>query len=428
MNSSPKKKLLVMAGKPIASVDIVTYARSKGIYTIVTDNLITEDSPAKLLADEAWSISTNDVEIIVNKAREEKIDAVFTGVHEFNIKKTLEVCAQLNLPFYATEKQLTVTSVKSLYKDLFRKFDIPVVPEYVVEELDPENIPEMQFPVVLKPVDNCGGYGISICKDKNDLLTNYPRALSFSGSKKVLIERHISAKEVTIFYIIQDGSIYLSAMADRHMRDVSEGVIPLPVAYLFPSVHLNTYLKDLNVKVIKCFESIGLKNGMLFIQSFIGENGFYFYDIGFRLTGTQEYHIIEKLCSYNPLKMMVDFSLTAKMGDVDIQSLVDPFFHGKVACNITYLCKPCVIGKIEGVEKIKCIPGVIAVVLNHAVGGRIPDSAIGTLNQIIVRVFATANDKETLVKIIEQSHKLLAVYDSNNEYVLLPSISVDKIL
>src|SRR5690606_30048069 len=98
------KKILILGGKPIGSVDIVRYAKENGAYTIVTDNLPVDESPAKQLADKAWDISTAEVEILCNKIKENNVDAVFTGVHEFNIWRTFEVCNVLNIPFYATEE------------------------------------------------------------------------------------------------------------------------------------------------------------------------------------------------------------------------------------------------------------------------------------------------------------------------------------
>ena len=46
MDSNKIKKLLVLGGKPIASLDIVNYAKSKGIYTIVADYLAKDSSLA----------------------------------------------------------------------------------------------------------------------------------------------------------------------------------------------------------------------------------------------------------------------------------------------------------------------------------------------------------------------------------------------
>src|SRR5690606_10598203 len=156
----------------------------------------------------------------------------------------------------------------------------------------------------------------------------------------------------------------------------SKYTIALPVLYIFPSVHLKQYLETLNEKVIIALKSLGLKNGMLFIQSFVDNEGFKFYDIGFRLTGTQEYYITEHICNYNALKMMLDYALTEKMGQQDLEKLVDPFLYGKSACNITFLAKPSVIGKFIGIVEIEKRLEVIKVVINHKVGDTISDSAI----------------------------------------------------
>ena len=46
------KKLLVLGGKPIGSVELVERAKELGAYVIVADYLPIEQSPAKRIADE----------------------------------------------------------------------------------------------------------------------------------------------------------------------------------------------------------------------------------------------------------------------------------------------------------------------------------------------------------------------------------------
>ena len=55
------KKLLLL-GTSVGTCDMVNYAKSQGAYVIVTDNLPPEKSAAKLIADEAWPVSTADVD------------------------------------------------------------------------------------------------------------------------------------------------------------------------------------------------------------------------------------------------------------------------------------------------------------------------------------------------------------------------------
>ena len=88
------KKLLVLAGKPIGSCEIVNYAKEQGAYVIVTDYLPKEMSAAKRLADECWDVSTADTETLVRLVKEHHVDGIYTGVHEFNIRKMIEVCTE----------------------------------------------------------------------------------------------------------------------------------------------------------------------------------------------------------------------------------------------------------------------------------------------------------------------------------------------
>jgi biotin carboxylase len=421
------KKILVLGGKPIGSCDIVNYAKELGVHSIVTDFLTQEKSPAKKISDEFWNISTSEIEKLREAIVNNKVDAVFTGSHDFNIRMACEICSLVGLPFYATEDQLLKTTLKSFYKKLFQSYNIPVVPEFYIDQnFNKDDLKKIKYPVLIKPADGTGGNGISICKKESDLKNNFQKAIQFSLSKKVIVEKYINAKEVTIFYIIQNGEIYLSAMADRFTSIGIENLVPLPVAYIFPSKHLQNYLKFSNEKVIEAFRSLGLKNGMLFIQSFVDEDKFIFYDIGFRLTGTQEYNIIEEICGYNPLKMLVDFSLTGQMGVENISHLVDPYFKGKYACIITFLCKPCTVGEFVGIDKISIFPEVIKVVVNHNIGDIIPESAIGTLNQIILRVFAITDSKSKMKKLITSIISNIDILSETGNSVLLPAFDIHE--
>ena len=261
------KKLLILGGV-ILSCEIIKQAKKQGITVYVTDYL--EDSPGKKIADKSFMVSTTDVEAVLELIKEEKIDGVLTGFVDSLLPYYTEICNKACIHCYATKEQINVTTNKLNFKDLCRSHDVPVVEEYKIDyPFTLEEIKHFNYPVLIKPIDNSGARGIFICKSPEELLTNYKNSLEFSHSKKVLIERYMNAKEATIFYIMQDGEILLSSMADRHTKYVQSGVIPLPVAYTFPSKHLKRYQETLNNRVIEMFKSIGIKNGMIFIQTFV---------------------------------------------------------------------------------------------------------------------------------------------------------------
>ena len=107
------KKILILGGKPIASCDIVYYLRKKNVYTIVTDYLSKDQSPAKQIANEAWNISTSEIDILCSEMEEHGVRAIFTGCHEFNIDKALRIAQILKIPFYSSPKTYKILSNKA---------------------------------------------------------------------------------------------------------------------------------------------------------------------------------------------------------------------------------------------------------------------------------------------------------------------------
>ncbi len=406
------KKLLILGGT-LLSCEIIKQAKKQGAFIVVTDYL--EDSPGKKIADKSFLISTTDVEAVVDLIRNEKIDGVLTGFIDLLLPYYVEICEKANIPCYATKEQIDITTNKTKFKELCRSFDVPVVEEYDIKyPFTKGDIKHLEYPVLIKPVDNSGARGVFICKNCDELIINFEKSLKFSKNKKILVERFMKDKEATIFYLVQNGEICLSSMADRHMTNVQSGVLPLPVAYTFPSKHLEKYQENLNAKVIEMFEHIGIKNGMIFIQTFVEEGNCIFYEMGYRLTGSLEYKIIEKLNNINPMEMMINYSLTGLMYEKDIKPLVNPNYK-EWGVNITFLAKPGRVGKIVGIDEVKSFEGVIDIVLTYSEGDVIPESALGTLEQVIIRVFATTKTKEELSILINKVQRTIKIYSQNGQ-------------
>lgn len=55
-------KKLLMLGTSKGSCEMIEYAKSQGIYTIVTDPRSPEESCAKLISDEYWMIDTSHID------------------------------------------------------------------------------------------------------------------------------------------------------------------------------------------------------------------------------------------------------------------------------------------------------------------------------------------------------------------------------
>ena len=228
------KKLLLL-GTNAGTTDMVDYARSQGAYVIVTDNLPPEKSAAKVIADEAWQISTADVDNLQKLAITNHINGITAGASEFNLERALTLCERLGLPFYCNRKQWDTCSNKELFKQLCRANGFPVVKEYTIDSnYREEDLRKIRYPIIVKPVDSSGGIGIHLCQNESELFNSYTKALSLSKTNRAIVEEFIEGDEFQAGYTIKDSEISLSCMGDKYVYPGPSETIQLPQASTWP--------------------------------------------------------------------------------------------------------------------------------------------------------------------------------------------------
>ena len=422
MNSFKNKRLLILGGSRI-SCQIVECAHNLGIIVGVTDWYPLDKSPAKKMADEQYYVSTADIDAIVNLIHEKNFDGVITGFTDSVLPYYAQICKKANLPCYGTEKQFELFIDKSRYKELLRQYDIPTIPEYRINLEDIEDTAkDAQYPLLVKPSDSSGARGITICHNLDELKQAIGVANGVSKNQNVLVEQYIDAPECTIFWVFLDGEYYLTMLGNRHVKYNQEGVIPLPVGYTFPSNIQPQFLKDIAPKMKKMFKSVDVKNGMMFMQCKIVNGTCLVYDIGYRLTGSLEYINLKKMCGYNPMEMLINYALTGSMGDYKIVKKIDPYFNGKYTYNVSILCKPGKIKKIEGLDKISKLPGVIGIVIAHPEGDEITENMKGLLAQITIIILGKAENIEEMKKEMLKIHSIVHIISDKGEEMILPGV------
>ena len=414
------KRLLILGGMRF-SCEIVKKAQAMGIYTLVADYNKIEDSPGKQIADEAVDLSVIDVDAVVKYVKENRIDGVFVGFNDMLLPYYAEICEKTGLPCYGTKEQFETLIAKDKYKALCRQFGVPTIPEY---DIDDERI---QYPVLVKPVDNSGSRGITICYDRKQLLDAVETAKNASKTGKVLIERYMAGREVTVFWTFQNGNYYLSALANRHVKqNQGSDVIPLPVGYTFPSIYLSKYRVEVEENCKNMFRHLGIKDGMMFMQCKVEDGTCYLYDLGFRPTGSLEYKILNRVCGYDPLDMMICFALTGRMGEEYIAPKVKPEFETP-AFNVSCLCAPGTIKEITGLEAVRTMPQVADVVVAHIPGETVTEEMRGLLAQISIRVLGSVDTTEQLLSTMQKINETIHILGEDGRELLLPGVEYEDI-
>ncbi len=402
-----KKKILILGGT-FHMVNVVETAKRIGYYTIVTDNMA--GSPAKKIADQSYDVSTADIQKLAEIGRKEQIDGVFTAFDDVNTWHAVALCKTLQLPFYATPAQLDITSHKDRFKDYCRTFGVPVIEEYECDPARDTTLPTVEFPVIVKPVDSYASKGITVCYSEEELTKGVQKAVGESRLGKVMLERFVDSDiGVQAFYTARDGHLVLTAVTDRFTHQQSKEHPPLPVAMLFPSQHQQQYMEEVDSKVRAMIRGMGIKNGLVFIQTLYEDGKIYVYEMGFRFSGEQHYHIIHKQTGVHLLEMMLDFSI----GEDTAKHPIEYFDHAPMlypSANLPILLEPGTITEIHGLDAVKAMPEVISCVINRSLGQVIERT--GSYSQMFGRFNVLASSQQHLLETIE---KIYATLDIRSE-------------
>ncbi len=412
------KKLLFLGGNS-ETVNIVETAQKMGIKTVVTDNL--PNSPAKKICDKSYDIDATDVDSLYDMAVREKVDGVMVGVADSLIVSYQQLCERLGVPCYANAKSAGVLTNKRKFKDECSKYGIKGVPEYSLDKRE-----DIQYPVIVKPVDNSASKGITVCHSDNELDEAVKFAKSNSKTGNILIERYMQCCDLSIYYTIVDGKPYLSSISDRFTLR-TQNANAICIGDVFPSNYYDEFMTNENCKFVELCEGLGIQYGVLYVSAFYENGEFYVYDPGFRLQGGGFHLILNAVNGFDQRKMLIEFALTGKMDSVDFCNKNDPLMRGGAAAVIWYLLKEGTIAYLDGVEYMKSSPFVVDLIKRFKLGDCVTSEMIGTERQVFIRAFLKCSNKSELKNVVRDFHSKIKVESEKKENMLLPSINIDEI-
>lgn len=421
------KKLLILGGNPETSA-LVRVANSLGVKCIVASGRHTDD--AKKYSWKASDVDGMDVTGLIALALEEQVDGVLVGVADILVPSYCKVCDALNLPCYATQRIVDVFSYKDVFKATCESYGIHGIPEYYLDaEMKPADVAKIKYPVMVKPVDNGGGVGMTVVYKESELKAAVKKALDASHNKRFIVERYMDGVEdMGMYFTFKDGHCSASCIYDRYTTDEQPGMSRVCLGGTYPSKHINDYMKRMHFNAIRMFKEIGIKNGVLMLSGFFEKGEFYVYDTGFRLQGEAPHLILEKIYGYDQREMLIRFALTGNEGDKVDLFKEDPYMKGKWAATVWFLLRKGKICKVEGFDDMANDPRVVANVVRLNVGDEVPQEWIGNEKQVFTRLYLVCDTKEELCDAIQEYQNKVKVYDENGNNMLLKGFDAKKAL
>ncbi len=316
MYENLKGKKLLVIGSEEPETNIVNAAHEMGVYVIACDGKKkSEGTFAKNIADESWDIDYSKTETIINKCKENGVDGVLAGYSDNRVFEAAKIADLLGTPFYASRELIELTRNKRKFKDECVKYGLKTPKDYCVDaDLTGSKLEAIRYPVIVKPADNGGRKGITICDDLNDLQVGMENALSLSESKTVIVEEYVEGIEFVAIYTLSDGKAVLSCFNEKYLNDNKKRKSLLCDLAITSTAYLRDF-GETDKKIQEMLSGIGAKDGVASFQGIIAKDGFWVFELGYRLNGGNDYFFIERENGISYMKMLISYSLTGSMQD-----------------------------------------------------------------------------------------------------------------
>lgn len=342
-----QEKLLIL-GSDFGTISVVKEAHKAGMYVIVSD--LMETSPSKQEADEAWLISTTDIDTLVAKSKESGITAMMFGASDFNISNCRIICKQLGLPIYCdNDETWAVARNKRIFKTLCKKVGAPIATDYEFADEELENVAEkIVYPVVVKPCDKSGNRGMSYCNNENELREAYKLARSISDNS-IIVERQLEGEEFNVHYVLAEGEARLLYFSSTHHE-------PGCACNLYSlknttSCYLRQYIDEVNESVKRVFKEAGCKEGIVWVDIMRDADGkFYLLEMGYRFGGVMTYRPYAMVSGFNTIKWMLDIARGVKHTVADLPEELNQAYSGCAASYHLFTKHAGIAEVVNGIE------------------------------------------------------------------------------
>jgi len=253
-----KKILIIGAGWEQAPM--VKKAKEMGLYVIATNPQ--EKAAGFEFADEKIVVDPRRLEELMKIVEKRKPDAVVSDNCDYSLFATAFLGVLYNLPATSIESAQLTTNKHNM-RQRCSQFDIPQ-PKYILAKTPQEAeeaAKEIGLPVVIKPVDNRGSFGVKIIFDAKDIKKYFLHAIANTHCRDVLIEQYIDkGVNLTIDgYAFEDGHLNLGIASKKIM--VTEEQKPITKEVIYPAEIQDEFVKRALENNQKVVQALNIKFG-----------------------------------------------------------------------------------------------------------------------------------------------------------------------
>lgn len=298
-------KIMVLAGgnDQIALIKELKRYYNNNVEVILIDQ--SSNVRAIEFSDRFIPISTMDREAVLSAAKTEKIDYILTACGDQPLSTMAYVSAQLGLPSYLTEEEVMYLTNKIYMKERMIQNNIPTARHICIDEnWTIENIPSLNYPIVVKPVDSNGSKGVKKVFDNKDLEVSINEAFSYSISKNVIIEEFKAGEELSVdIYVEGKCAKLLAVTCSKKIKENSKSFTIVQSYYPAPVQYCEERVLQIAQQIVDVFN---LHDTPLLVQMIVNEDDYNVIEFSARMGGGSKYRLIDVLSGVNIMKVYVE--------------------------------------------------------------------------------------------------------------------------
>ena len=334
------KALVLCGGLPQAA--LIKELKNRGIETVLAD--MNPDVVARKYADAFFAVSTLDVKGVRELAREQKVDMVLTACADQVLLVQAQVSEELGLPCYIDLKKARDVSSKERMKDIFAENAIPSSRYVIMNEFDVNKTKELQFPLIVKPVDSYSSRGVRKVFREEELREAFTNAINISRSGNVIVEEFVDGEELTVDAYVENGEAHILCVSNIDKIPGNDRFVICRTKY--PAQISSEMKHEVEEVINQIARAFHLKNSPMLVQMITNGEHISVVEFCARTGGGDKFQLIKQVSGFDVIKAIVDLTLGEKPH-------VEPFAIQEYIINEFLYVKRGKVDKFVGFSEMK---------------------------------------------------------------------------
>ena len=260
------KKLLLLGGSRYI-LPVIRTAHELGVYVITADYL--PDNIAHKYSDEYVNVSVVDKEAVLEVARSKHIDGIMSFACDPGVVTAAYVAEQMGLPSVGSYESVSILQDKGRFRKFLKDngFNVPESKTYKgIDEIEKDK-EAINYPIIVKPVDNAGSKGVKKVDSYHELLTAANNAFDNSRCGMIIIEdflQPVGNPSDSDWFSIDGNIVFYSFNSQLFVKD---GVNPyVPAGFYWKSTMSESAKTELLQEIQRLIKLLDLKTSIYNVE------------------------------------------------------------------------------------------------------------------------------------------------------------------